>query len=117
MRDPDVDNVYHFVEPYPAANNGRVMIFLKAFDKRKTTAREVIARLRPQLKGAVPGMKVFLKPLQEIQIGGGGKTQYQYVLQGSDVTELYRWAQIYESKPDSLSELQDVASNLNPSAP
>jgi multidrug efflux pump subunit AcrB len=117
MRDPDVDDVYHFVEPYPAANNGRLMIFLKAFDKRKTTATEVIARLRPQLKGAVPGIKVFLKPLQEIQIGGGGKTQYQYVLQGSDVTELYKWAQIYENKLDSLSELQDVASDLNPSAP
>jgi hydrophobe/amphiphile efflux-1 (HAE1) family protein len=117
MRDPDVDNVYHFVEPYPAANNGRLMIFLKAFDKRKTTAREVIARLRPQLKGAVPGVKVFLKPLQEIQIGGGGKTQYQYVVQGSDLAELYKWAQIYEDKLNSLPQLQDVASDLNPSAP
>jgi multidrug efflux pump len=117
MRDPDVDNVYHFVEPYPAANNGRLMIFLKAFDKRKTTAREVIARLRPQLKGAVPGIKVFLKPLQEIQIGGGGKTQYQYVMEGSDVAELYKWAQIYEDKLNSLPQLQDVASDLNPSAP
>jgi hydrophobe/amphiphile efflux-1 (HAE1) family protein len=117
MRDPDVDNVYHFVEPYPAANNGRLMIFLKAFDKRKTTAREVIARLRPQLKGAVPGIKVFLKPLQEIQIGGGGKTQYQYVMEGSDVAELYKWAQIYEDNLNSLPQLQDVASDLNPSAP
>jgi hydrophobe/amphiphile efflux-1 (HAE1) family protein len=117
MRDTDVDNVYHFVEPYPAANNGRLMIFLKAFDKRKTTAREVIARLRPQLKGAVPGVKVFLKPLQEIQIGGGGKTQYQYVVQGSDLAELYKWAQIYEDKLNSLPQLQDVASDLNPSAP
>jgi multidrug efflux pump len=117
MRDPDVNNVYHFVEPYPAANNGRLMIFLKAFDQRKTTAREVIARLRPQLKGAVPGIKVFLKPLQEIQIGGGGKTQYQYVMEGSDVAELYKWAQIYEDKLNSLPQLQDVASDLNPSAP
>jgi multidrug efflux pump subunit AcrB len=117
MRDPDVEDVYHFVEPYPAANNGRLMIFLKAFDKRKTTAKEVIARLRPRLRGAVPGIKVFLKALQEIQIGGGGKTQYQYVLQGSDVAELYKWAQIYQNKLDSLSELQDVASDLNPSAP
>ena len=117
MRDPDVEDVYHFVEPYPAANNGRLMIFLKAFDKRKTTAKEVIARLRPRLRGAVPGIKVFLKALQEIQIGGGGKTQYQYVLQGSDVAELYKWAQIYQNKLDFLSELQDVASDLNPSAP
>jgi multidrug efflux pump subunit AcrB len=117
MRDPDVEDVYHFVEPFPAANNGRLMIFLKAFDKRKTTAKEVIARLRPRLRGAVPGIKVFLKALQEIQIGGGGKTQYQYVLQGSDVAELYKWAQIYQNKLDSLSELQDVASDLNPSAP
>jgi len=73
MRDPDVANVYHFVEPDPATNNGRIMIFLKRFDQRKSTASEVIARLRPQLKGAVPGMRVFLKPLQEIQIGGGGR--------------------------------------------
>jgi multidrug efflux pump len=117
MRDPDVDNVYNFVEPYPAANNGRMMIFLKRFDQRKTTASEVIARLRPQLKGAVPGMRVFLKPLQEIQIGAGGQTQYQYVLQSSNLTDLYKWAKIYESKLESLPELQDVASDLNPSAP
>ena len=117
MRDPDVDNVYHFVEPYPASNNGRLMIFLKRFDQRKTTAQDVIARLRPQLKGAVPGMRVFLQPLQEIQIGAGGKTQYQYVLQGSDLTELYKWAQIYANKLESLPQLQDVASDLNASAP
>jgi multidrug efflux pump subunit AcrB len=62
-------------------------------------------------------MKVFLQPLQEIQIGAGGKTQYQYVLQGSDLTELYKWAQIYANKLESLPQLQDVASDLNASAP
>jgi multidrug efflux pump len=117
MRDPDVDNVYHFVEPYPAPNNGRIMIFLKQFGERRATATQVVARLRSQLKEAVPGIRVFLKPLQEIQIGGGGKTQYQYVLQGSNLGELYKWSQIYSSKLESLPQLQDVASDLNPSAP
>jgi multidrug efflux pump len=117
LQDPDVNNVYNFVEPSPATNNGRILIFLKTFDKRRTTAKEVMARLRQKLKGAVPGVKVFLKPQQEIQIGGGGKTQYQYVLQGSDVAALYKWAGIYEEKLNSLSQLQDVSSDLNASAP
>src|SRR5260221_13053514 len=105
MRDPDVDNVYHFVEPYPATNNGRIMIFLKQFGERRATAKQVVARLRAQLKEAVPGIRVFLKPLQEIQIGGGGETQYQYVLKGTDLGELYKWSQIYSSKLESLPHL------------
>jgi multidrug efflux pump len=115
-QDADVANVYSYVETHPATNNGRLMINLKSFDQRKVTAREIIARLRPKLK-TVPGIRVFMKPVQEIQIGGGGKTQYQYVVQGSDVTQLYKWAQIYEEKLQSLPQLEDVASDLNPSAP
>jgi hydrophobe/amphiphile efflux-1 (HAE1) family protein len=116
LQDPDVGNVYNFVEPSPATNNGRIMIFLKTFDKRRTTANEVMARLRLKLKGAVPGVKVFLKAQQEIQIGGGGKTQYQYVLQSSDIAALHKWAGVYEEKLNSLPQLQDVSSDLNASA-
>jgi hydrophobe/amphiphile efflux-1 (HAE1) family protein len=117
LQDLDVDNVYNFVEPYPATNNGRLIISLKTVDKRRNTAKEVMARLRLQLKRAVPGVKVYLKAQQEIQIGGGGKTQYQYVLQGSDVAALYKWAGVYEDKLNTLPQLQDVSSDLNPSAP
>jgi multidrug efflux pump subunit AcrB len=39
------------------------------------------------------------------------------VLQGSDLPQLYKWAQIYANKLESLPQLQDVASDLNPSAP
>ncbi|MDB6114516.1 MAG: acriflavin resistance protein [Lacunisphaera sp.] len=117
MQDPDIDNVYSFVEPRPAPNLGRIAINLKPFGQRKATAAEVMARLRPRLTG-VPGMRVFLKAMQDIQVGTSfTKTQYQYVLQDSDVTELYQWAELFHAELKRLPQLRDVATDLNPAAP
>ncbi len=117
LQDPDVENAYSFIEPRPAMNLGRIQITLKPFDKRKSSAADVIARLRPKLRG-VPGMKVYMKAMQDVSIGTGfSKTLYQYVLQDSNVSELYDWAQRYQQKLQTLPQLQDVGSDLSALAP
>ena len=117
MQDPDIDNCTSYVEPRPAPNLGRIAINLKPFDRRKASAAEVINRLRPKLNG-VPGMRVFLKALQDIQVGATfTKTQYQYVLQDSEVAELYEWSKLFYAKLQQLPQLRDVATDLNPPAP
>src|SRR5207248_594685 len=113
---PDVQNVYSFVEPRPATNIGRLAVSLKPFSQRSADAAAIIARLRHQLVG-VPGIKVYFKPVQDIQLGTTfSKTQYQYVLQDGDVGELFRWAAVMEQKLQALPQLNDVASDLNASA-
>jgi hydrophobe/amphiphile efflux-1 (HAE1) family protein len=115
--DPNVDHTYAFVESRPATNLGRVTIVLKPSDQRKSTAVQVMARLRPKVK-AVPGMKVYLKAVQDITIGtGGSKTLYQFVLQDTDINELYDAALLYQRKLQTLPELQDVGSDLSALAP
>ena len=50
QQDPDVDHVIAFVGgPSGAGNTGTMFISLKPYDKRKSTADEVVARLRPKL--------------------------------------------------------------------
>ncbi len=54
--------------------------------------QQVIARLRPQLN-RVAGLRVFLNPVQDMQIGGRqANANYQYTLQSDDENALKTWA-------------------------
>jgi multidrug efflux pump len=54
--------------------------------------QQVIARLRPQLNH-VTGLRVFMNPVQDMQIGGRqANANYQYTLQSDNEDELKTWA-------------------------
>ncbi|HEY3570534.1 MAG TPA: efflux RND transporter permease subunit [Thermoanaerobaculia bacterium] len=92
-------------------NNGLFFIRLKPRGERPP-AKEVIEELRPKLS-VVPGMRAFLQIPPAIRIGGRlTKSQYQYTLQGSDISELYRYAPMLEAKMRTLPGLRDVTSDL-----
>ncbi|OGU17050.1 MAG: acriflavine resistance protein B [Geobacteraceae bacterium GWC2_53_11] len=98
-------------------NTGRFFMRLKPRDQRKLSADEVIQELRPKL-AKVAGIRVFLKNVPSIQIGGtSSKSQYQFTLQGQDTEELYRSAGDFETKLREIPELQDVTSDLQISNP
>ena len=60
---------------------------LKPRGQRKLSADEVIQELRPKL-ARLPGVRVFLKNVPSIQIGGtSSKSQYQFTLQGQDTDD------------------------------
>jgi multidrug efflux pump subunit AcrB len=117
MADHDVGTAYYWVGNNPSLNTGRIMIDLKPLAERRSSADEVLARLR-KAAAAVPGIALFGQPRQDVQIGAKiSKTQYQYTLQDPDVAELFKWAPIVQQRLAALPELQDVTGDLQAAAP
>ena len=96
----------------PALNNGRFFVQLKPLDQRKLSALQIIQELRPKL-ATVPGMRVFLQPLQNINLGGRlAKSAYQYTVQDADLDELYHFAPVMQEKIAQIPGVLDVNSDL-----
>jgi len=108
MKDPAVENVMGFAGGNTAMNQGRIFITLKPLNVRKINADQVIARLRRQL-AVVPGATLYMQSAQDLTIGGRqSQAQYQYTLQGENLTELNAWTPRLLQKLRSLPELRDV---------
>ncbi|MEA2697718.1 MAG: multidrug efflux pump [Myxococcales bacterium] len=107
--DPDVAHVVCFVGGgNNAGNTGSLFVTLKPYRQRKSTAEEIIARLRPKLS-RVPGITLFLQSVQDVRIGGrASRTQYQYTLQAASLDELRAWAPRVLEGLRKLPELRDV---------
>ncbi|MFC0242941.1 efflux RND transporter permease subunit [Rhodopseudomonas telluris] len=112
--DPAVDYINSTVGaggPNPTANYGRLFVGLKPV-KERDPAPKVIARLRQQA-AQVPGVQAFFQSIQNLNIGGRiSKSQYQYVMQGSDTEALYRLAPEMRDKIAKLPGLLDVTTDL-----
>ncbi|MGZ4811255.1 MAG: multidrug efflux RND transporter permease subunit [Terriglobales bacterium] len=108
LSDPEVDTVGAFTGG-GARNTARFFIQLKG--KRKASADQVIARLRPKLSH-IPGAALFLQPVQDVRVGGRmSNAQYQYTLQDADLVELNDWAPRLLQKLRTMNELRDVSSD------
>ncbi|RYC30177.1 nodulation protein [Lichenibacterium minor] len=72
-------------------NTGSVFVALKPQAERAPMAT-VTGRLRRAL-GRVPGGRLFLIPIQDINVGGRqSNAQYQYTILGDSTAEVYTWA-------------------------
>ncbi len=113
--DPNVQDVISTIGATgfsPALNNGRFFVQLKPFDQRTLSANEIIQELRPKV-AAVPGMRTFFQPLQNIQLGGRlSKSQYQYTVQDADLDQLYHFAPAMQDKIAQIPGILDVNSDL-----
>ena len=95
-----------------SSNTGGLMLRLKPRSERSKSADEIIQGLRPKL-ATIPGIQTYLQNPPPIRIGGyQTKSQYQYALQGPDISELYRYAPLLEAKLKDLPGFQDVTSDL-----
>ena len=109
--DPNVMNVSSFNGGGGAQNTGRVFVQLKARTERKPM-KEVIDGLRKKLR-EVPGVSVFMRPLQNLQLGGRpSKAQYQYILQSVDADTLYDWSARLQEKLRNEPQFRDVSSDV-----
>src|SRR5262245_34585157 len=89
--DPAIDTVVAFTGGGTTANQARLFISLKPRQERRVSADQVIARLRPQFAHD-PRANLYLQAAQDIRVGGRlGNGQYQYTLQGDDLTSLTAW--------------------------
>ena len=113
-KDPDVVSVASFVgggSVNATVNTGRLYINLKPRDKRKSSATEVIERLKEATMD-VTGISLFMQAVQDVQIDSRvSRTQYQYTLQDADEEELDDWATRLRDKLRTSSELTDVATD------
>ncbi len=90
-QDPSVLAVNSFNGGSNAQNTGRMFITLKPMNEREPM-KKVIEGLRKNLR-TVPGINVFMRPIQNLQLGGRpSKAQFQYVLQSVRADELNDWA-------------------------
>jgi multidrug efflux pump len=95
--------------------NANVTIALKPLRERRVSADLVIARLRPKLN-KVTGVAVFLQAVQDVRGGGGraANSQYQWTLLGDDLSELQVWSQRLRTALQSMPEVTDVDTDLQP---
>ncbi len=112
-RDPDVASVSASVGAgtvNATVNTARLYIVLKPHNER-TNAEQIIERPRNATRN-VEGVSLFMQAAQDLQIDARvSRTQYQYVLQDTDVAELAEWTPKLVQKLGTLPQLSDVASD------
>ena len=110
QHDPEVENANGFLGG-GLTNNGRMFVSLKPRNQRKSTADQIIARLRAKA-AHVPGATLVLQPVQDVRVGGrSSAAQYQYTLQGDNAAELLEWAPRLLTRLKGLKELTDLNSD------
>jgi HAE1 family hydrophobic/amphiphilic exporter-1 len=111
-QDPDVESFMSNAGARGSANSGYLTVRLKPRDQRKSSAEQVIQRLRPKL-AAIPGIRSYPQIPPPIQLGGRiAKSQYQFTLQSPDTDELYENAPKLEEAIRNLPGFLDVTTDL-----
>ena len=111
--DPAVANVVAFTGSGggTTTNTGRMFVALKPLAVRKTSADQIISRLRRQL-ASVEGASLFLQSTQDLRVGGrGGNAQYQYTIQSENLDDLNKWGPVLLQQMRKEPTLTDVNSD------
>ncbi len=112
-KDPGVDTVLMFTGGGggTTTNTGRVFIALKPLAQRKSTADQIINRLRPKL-AVVPGATLYLQAVQDVRIGGRqSAAQYQYTIQSDNLQALNHWGAVLLKAFKGIRQLTDMNSD------
>ncbi|MDH4567440.1 multidrug efflux RND transporter permease subunit [Pseudomonas sp. BN414] len=113
LKDPAVESVAGFIGGSGGINNAFMIVRLKPIAERKASAQKVIERLRADLP-KVPGGRLMLMADQDLQFGGGREqrsSQYEYVLQSGELSELRTWAPKVTAALKGLPELTAIDAN------
>jgi len=105
--DPSVQDVTSFTG---GGNTGRMFLVLKPREQRPKMP-VVLENLR-RATGAVPGMAVYFRPVQNLQLGGRqSKSRYQYTLQSVSPDALNDWAEKFLTGMRADPAFRDVTSD------
>jgi len=108
--DPAVAAVNSFNGGSGSQNTGRMFVALKPLGQRPPM-KEVVEGLRKKVN-AVPGIKIFIRPTQNLQLGGRQtKAQFQYILQSVRADELNTWANKLQDRLRDDPMFRDVTSD------
>lgn len=107
---PAVASVSSFNGGSGSQNTGRMFLNLKPRGERPAM-KQVVEDLRRKLR-ALPGITVFMRPIQNLQLGGRqSKAQYQYILQSVKADELNDWAGKLIDRLRTDNRFRDVTSD------
>jgi len=92
-------------------NSASIFVSLKPLSQRKSSADEIIGRLRHKLT-AIPGAKLYLQASQDLGAGARqSNAQYQYTLQADSTEEIYTWSPKLLEALQKSKILTDVSSD------
>ena len=116
LTDPAVENLTSFIGidgQNTTLNSGRIQMTLKPLEERQgISAVDVIRRLRTKLADEVPGITLYMQPVQDLTVEDRiSRTQYQYSLDAPDKSILDEWVPKLEDRLRQIPELRDVASD------
>jgi len=115
LEDPAVRSLSSFIGvdgTNATLNSGRMLINLKPHAERGETALEIIERLRTNARD-VPGIKIFLQPVQELTIEDRvSRTQFQFMLSCPDEALLHAWVPRFVAQLRDVPAVSDVAGDL-----
>ena len=110
-QDPDLVDLIS-VGGMSTMNTGFVFAGFKPSSERKRSIDQILASYRGPLN-AIPGLMSFLNNPPPITVGGKStNAQWQYVLQSSNLEDLYRATPVMVDKLKALAGLTDVSSDL-----
>jgi HAE1 family hydrophobic/amphiphilic exporter-1 len=91
-------------------NTGRIFVTLKPRSERPPM-NQVVENLRRKAR-AVPGIAVYMRPVQNLQLGGRqSKSRYQYTLQSVSADALNEWAGRLQERMRADAQFRDVTSD------
>ena len=118
LKDPAVQSLSSFIGVDGAnttLNSGRMLINLKPKDEREAASKDIsrVIRRIAESTRAVPGIALFMQPVQDLTIEDRiSKTQYQFLLSSPNIDELNTWTQRLLERLHNTPQLADVASDL-----
>ncbi len=114
--DSDVRGVVSVVGIGPlnaTANTARITVVLRSRGERRDDATTIAKRLT-MVAARVPGVRIFMEPVQDIQISTrASRSQYQYTLSGTDSGELLTWADRLSERLRAGGMLRNVTAETN----
>jgi hydrophobe/amphiphile efflux-1 (HAE1) family protein len=116
-QDPDIQNVYFWVEGDPSTNIGRMLIDLKPFSERSDSVYTVIRRIKMRVAD-LSDIAIHLQARQDLTVGArASKTQFQYTLRDPNLAELQHWAPIMLGALRGIPQIRDVEGDIDATAP
>jgi multidrug efflux pump len=116
LKDPDVVSLSSFIGvdgTNATLNSGRLLINLKPYSERKADVTTIMRRIQSSI-APLTGITLYMQPVQDLTIEGTvSKTQYQFILQDADQSQLSEWTPKLVDKLRTLPELGDVASDIS----
>ncbi|VWB45837.1 multidrug transporter [Burkholderia lata] len=116
LKDPDVASLTSYVGidgVNATLNNGRFLINLRAHGDRSDSAETIARRLQQETAG-VPGVRLYLQPVQDLTLDTTlSPNQYRFVLRGPSRQALQQVVPALVAKLKQLHSITDVQSDLD----